>query len=282
MDIECSFCGAIVDVGIIDFHEEECQKSVVSGDISIENNIELSHKQKSAIKYVKKKSKIYSRQVKELLLGKLIDIDHINDFDILVNFVHSCDCIIHFRIDLLDKMIKDTKYRNQFETGTSGGALSRDARTDWEDNLFGGIYHNAADPERVKYGVLNINNDRHGVKTALAYGDCYFVLHDHVKDRISFVYGDSSAKQIHICTMRHMYHALYYLDNEHLKTMIATAKSGVQGYGMQYSYMEIQIHGDVRLKEDIKKIYIPVKYEATNKDTIEEFCMKFDIEYEYT
>ena len=70
----------------------------------------------------------------------------------------------------------DTHYRNQFETGTSGGSLSRTSRVDWENRLFNGMYDSSPDFDRVKYGVLNITNDPHGVQCCSQYGECYFVL----------------------------------------------------------------------------------------------------------
>lgn len=43
--------------------------------------------------------------------------------------------IIHFKMDnILKFLVKDTHYRNQFETNTSGGYLSHTSRVDWESN----------------------------------------------------------------------------------------------------------------------------------------------------
>ncbi len=59
--------------------------------------------------------------------------------------------IIHISMAKMQRFLtSDTHYRNQFETGTSAGTLSRVSRTDWEDRLFKSMYHDAADSERVK------------------------------------------------------------------------------------------------------------------------------------
>ena len=49
----------------------------------------------------------------------------------------------------------DVTYKNQFETGTSGGALSSKARTR-KKVLFASNYDSALGDERPKYGNLNI------------------------------------------------------------------------------------------------------------------------------
>lgn len=59
--------------------------------------------------------------------------------------------IIHFKMASMHTFLcSDTNYRNQFETGTSGGALSRASRISWEDRLFNGLYSKCADSDRVK------------------------------------------------------------------------------------------------------------------------------------
>ena len=41
--------------------------------------------------------------------------------------------IIHINLDkVLQFLVKDTHYRNQFETGTSGGSTDLNARSSWE------------------------------------------------------------------------------------------------------------------------------------------------------
>lgn len=76
----------------------------------------------------------------------------------------------------MEFFIKDTHYRNQFETGKSSGSLSRQSRIEWENRMFDKRYSSATDHERVKYGVINFTNDPKGVNCALGYGQSYFLL----------------------------------------------------------------------------------------------------------
>lgn len=76
----------------------------------------------------------------------------------------------------MEFFLKDTHYRNQFETGKSSGSLSRTSRVQWEDRMFDKMYSKAKDFERVKYGVINMTNDPKGVNCATSYGPSYFLL----------------------------------------------------------------------------------------------------------
>jgi len=69
--------------------------------------------------------------------------------------------IIHVDIGKTLKFLrKDSHYRNQFETATSGGKLSAKKRIEWERSLFGDAYDHGEGAWRPKYGVLNSLNDR--------------------------------------------------------------------------------------------------------------------------
>ncbi len=59
--------------------------------------------------------------------------------------------IIHVSMTKIAPFLSsDTHYRNQFETGTSGGTLNHSSRVQWEDRLFNEMYHHAPNGERVK------------------------------------------------------------------------------------------------------------------------------------
>jgi len=65
--------------------------------------------------------------------------------------------IVHLNLDrVLQFLVKDTHYRNLFETGTGSGSLDKTARGSWEDRIFNSLYKHSPPFERVKYGVLNI------------------------------------------------------------------------------------------------------------------------------
>ena len=70
---------------------------------------------------------------------------------------------IHVHIDNVGRFLEtDEFYRNQFETGTSCGALDDGnvIRKGWETELFGGCYDEAKPFERCKYGALSVLGQR--------------------------------------------------------------------------------------------------------------------------
>jgi hypothetical protein len=109
--------------------------------------------------------------------------------------------VVHFHPDRLgaksvsvvDCLLAEGVYRNQFETGLSSGsptAFLGGERDEWERNLFGGAYHNAGVPlaERPKYGSVELVRYPDG--PAPRFGSCYFVLRG-VSQRTSITFMGS-------------------------------------------------------------------------------------------
>jgi len=104
--------------------------------------------------------------------------------------------------NVVDCLLVEGVYRNQFETGLSSGsptAFAGGERDEWERTLFGGAYHNEGVPvsERPKYGSLELVRFPDG--PAPRFGSCYLVLrgaglrtsitfmgseHPHAKNRV--------------------------------------------------------------------------------------------------
>jgi hypothetical protein len=95
--------------------------------------------------------------------------------------------VVHFHPDrfggkpanVVDCLLVEGVYRNQFETGLSSGsptAFPGGERDEWERTLFGGAYHTegALVSERPKYGSLELVRFPDG--PAPRFGSCYFVL----------------------------------------------------------------------------------------------------------
>jgi hypothetical protein len=81
--------------------------------------------------------------------------------------------------NVVDCLLAEGVYRNQFETGLSSGsptAFPGGERDEWERALFGAAYHNEGVPvsERPKYGSLELVRFPDG--PAPRFGSCYFVL----------------------------------------------------------------------------------------------------------
>ena len=81
--------------------------------------------------------------------------------------------------NVVDCLLVEGVYRNQFETGLSSGsptAFPGGERDEWERTLFGGAYHTEGVPvsERPKYGSLELVRFPDGPSPR--FGSCYFVL----------------------------------------------------------------------------------------------------------
>jgi hypothetical protein len=92
-----------------------------------------------------------------------------------------------------ESLLADGVYRNQFETGLSSGsptAFPGGERDSWERTLFGGAYHNdgVIPSERPKYGSLELVRFPDG--PAPRFGSCYFVLRG-ARERTSITFMGS-------------------------------------------------------------------------------------------
>ena len=227
----------------------------VTDPVTVPVPVPLTPLQEKALEYSRKKARIIVRNMHLTTLARFRTLGYTeDDLTRVGDYIRrKMQIVIHVNLDkVLDHWCRDPHYRNQFETGTSGGALSRELRTVWEDTLFGKIYHDAQGPERVKYGALNITNDVAGVRSCHGYGDSYLVLRNEVKDRSTFVYGDSCRQDLHLATFRDCEHILYYYDDETLAKVVRVATGQEPGIVDRSIYTELQVHGPVRLVEDVE------------------------------
>lgn len=245
----------------------------------------LTENQIKALNYCYKKSKIFSKQIYPNLVEKFIKNNlAIEDIKKVNKYIKSVPIIIHFKVkNIIDFLVSDDHYRNQFETGTSGGSLNKINRTNWEKNLFNGIYEtfdyaensvcgvifneNSADvnncknkdSERVKYGAINIGKNPNGC--ASSYGESYIVLKEKVKKRTSFVFGDSSRLMTEMMTFRHHNPLIYYLNDNSFEELIELAIKGKKYSKHNFSpYVECQFHGPINLKKDVEYLVIDDMY----------------------
>ena len=88
------------------------------------------------------------------------------------------------------------RFRNQFETGTSGGLFDPDRKRDLENRILGipeGL--SWSDAERPIYGFME-GTGEHETSSALQYGPVKFVLKPEVRKRATFTIGDSLDKNM--------------------------------------------------------------------------------------
>jgi hypothetical protein len=259
----CDICFLEFPEDEIQYHKIQCLHEQTNAIDAINRPIiplELTDKQVQAIKHCQKKAKIFSKNVKPNLFEKFITLGYTNDdFNKTIDFFKKhVPIVVHIDLNkTLDFIIKDDHLRNRFETGTSGGCLDIDYRSNWEDNLFRDIYKDAEPYERVKYGAINTNCDPNGVVSAHWYGRSYFVMKDDVKIRTTFVYGDSSLKDWHIATFKYFYNILYYIPDIGLKSIIDVATGrDIKNKLTNSAYVEAQIHGPVRFDRDIEMLVV--------------------------
>lgn len=124
-------------------------------------------------------------------------------FDAAMDAVrHHARVVLHFHPDrigakpmtVVEALLEDGQYRNQFETELSSGSLTAHPgglRDEWERTLFGSAYHrhDATDGERPKYGALELIRYPDGPWPR--FGSCYFVLRSEVARRTSFTHSGS-------------------------------------------------------------------------------------------
>jgi len=133
--------------------------------------------------------------------------------------------------DVIDGLLAQGVYRNQFETGISNGALGKE-RLAWEHELFGGAYDGAPPHERPKYGALNVTHDELGA--APTFGSCHLRLRPHVLERATFLPGDSHRN----------------------RTGLRTKET----FDLTGDAIEVQIHGSIELGRDAEALVIDPSY----------------------
>lgn len=191
--------------------------------------------------------------------------------------------IVHVNLDkILQFMEGDTHYRNQFETGTSGGLLKTEVRKKWEKDLFGGCYDRAAGPERPKYGVQNVMNDHRGVVKCAQYGDSYLILKD-VRLRTTFSPEDSAnLKADRLAVPDYYAHVLNEYSDAELQETLKVANSsdaallGDSGKVGSMKYKEAQLHGEVAFARHVERLVAHERHRGKAEEArIKGVCGKF-------
>ena len=199
-----------------------------------------------------------------MINSKTYTADELNKFKDYLN--KSVNLIIHVNLDLrMTHLCQDLYYRSQFETGTSGGTLSRSQRHAWESSLFAKMYDTCTDFERVKYGCLNFLCSPNGISSASQYGQSYLVLKKDFRDRVTFTYGDSGNGWTpdHLSTFKHPYVAISKMSSQ-LITSMKKIINGEIKYEDYYdrNYIEAQIHSSIQLNSDVECLCVSVQHKS--------------------
>ncbi|WP_030607367.1 DUF3626 domain-containing protein [Streptomyces fulvoviolaceus] len=152
-------------------------------------------------------------------------------------------------VPILEALAQDGTYHSQFVTGTSNGGLTAHPGGDrwrWESRIFGGVYDDAAAPERPVYGALNFR--RQVVGAAPRFGSAHVRLTGATLARATFCYPDSAAEPTHFGVAAGM-------------SLIALAEADEQD--ALNDYIEAQVHGGVDLTRNVEALVLDASYRGT-------------------
>lgn len=179
-------------------------------------------------------------------------------------------------------ILKDKRFKTQFETGTSKGSLSSSSRTSAEKQLFG--FNPSVDKSNLRpiygfftdqpHGAINADGTVPPPRRVARYGDVCFEVKDHKfrKDG-TIIFSDSlgAHEQLASTPASAPHFSSTFADvssYEGLEVMYRTKVTG----GVYGSYVETQYHNQLTL-DDISKVHISIgEYSTKDKlsDTINE------------
>lgn len=232
---------------------------------SIQSLDELTDCQRSALNHVKAKAAALHSAALEPLGRRVLGLGFTrDDFNSLLAYVKDdAPVIIHLKQKTLSMLVADPMYRNQFETGTSGGTLGG-GRAAWEDVIFDKQYSGARADERPKYGCLNMTGDYNGVLVARQhYGEAFMILKPDVRLRTTFTDQDSSASDgTDIATndfYAHVFHRYTDVELQVVLGIARTAESRIRGASSRAfaQYKEAQVHGPISIRQDVLALSVP-------------------------
>ena len=228
---------------------------------------ELQPCQQQAVSYVQGKAKAKHEEALPLLQKRVASLGFTDkDLTQCLDYIRDdAPIVIHLKEATLPLLVGDTHYRNLFETSKSGGSNNPVGRRQWEKDMFGVCYDRCTPFERPKYGCLNVTGDVQGVLSARNhYGQCFLLLHQHVRHRATFFDKDSGgfvSPSHPLATSEYYAHILQGYSDTDLKAVIHVASTARVGGAPSTCavYKEVQVHGPVCLVTDVQALSIPGK-----------------------
>ncbi len=211
----------------------------------------LTESQKEALEIARKKSKIHQKgliyHIKKLLIDFEIDESFIDDFYKYIN--ETTPIVSHGKFTLKD-LIDDPKLKNCFELNNRDSSYLN-YRREKESKLFNNKY--ITDTDRPKYASLNISNNNNGNPLCTSYGKNILFFKNDIKKRSSFVYGNSEKYMMYLCTFEYPHALLFHLNGQIKKVY---GNINLSEKNTLSAYIEVQIHGNIDISNDINKIII--------------------------
>lgn len=205
---------------------------------------------------------------------------------------------------IAESLLEGGVYRSQFETLLSNGSVSAfpgGARHQWESRIFGGAYdlRGTEAAHRPKYGALDLM--RHPDGPAPRFGSCYFLLRPGVSARSTYTYLDSHSEPAERGTYEELDDIVAALFAGSFTRDFAVGEKDLTpgrlleklltglprpfedpanrapGRNLNH-YIEAQVHGDVRLREDVESLVVDPSFRDTSTGrTLETLCERYDV-----
>lgn len=244
--------------------EEQTIWEVVTDGSELAAAAEMSSCQKNAVSHIRNLARQNHIRALPLLQQRFEGLGYTSsDMWMTLAWIRELAPVtVHIDLDYTAPfLLKDTHYRNQFETSTSSGKLDLKVRRKWEKNLFGSNYDCAAPFERPKYGVQNVWNDHRGVQGCQQYGDSYLVL-KNVRLRSTLSPEDSgNLKATRLAVLDYYAHVLVKYSDQELLMTLGVAQGGHEYLGDSEAviekwgkYKEAQIHGPIELCRHVDRL----------------------------
>lgn len=256
----------------------------------------------------------YARCRREVALGVIRNVLQMSDiptsrFNAAMQAIASHGQVaLHFHPDRFDSrglmvvegLLQDGRYRSQFETHVSSGLLSPEiggARDHWERSFFGEVSVDLA--ARPKYGALDLLRAPNG--PAPRFGSCYLLTKPQVLERTSFCFHDSYREPADKGTADAFEPVMAALLTESFERRYALGEHGLAPgkliarliqrleealphrferplSGNLDHYIEAQIHGPLRLDEDIQALVADPSFRGTEIEPLfESLASRYDI-----
>jgi hypothetical protein len=176
------------------------------------------------------------------------------DLRVTLNF-HPDRLVLAGGLLVLEAVSRDGRFRSQFETGTSNGGLTAypgGGRWSWESRIFGAAYDDAPAAERPTYGSLNFR--RRAAGGSPRFGSSHLRLRPDTLARMTFCYPDSYTEPDHFGVAAAM-------------SLIELAEAGDPD-DLLDDYIEAQVHGPVRLDQDVEAVVLDPSFRGTRVEEI--------------
>lgn len=211
--------------------------------------------------------------VKKQLSEKQIEV--INDY--MKDIIDKNELCMRRKPSTLEKIVKDGRFKNQFETNTSGGLLDANERNRGANQLFGEGQELLKGFEREKYGYLGSSNYIEDANTLSLqqYGTCVIRFNkDNLLNRTTYTLDDSLGpaifKELTASNVKmprangiskHDLQKVYDLIKQKKVNNLNDLVRKTNSY-----YFELQYHGDLTI-DDISEICFT--WDMPNEETIE-------------